>query len=220
MADKHARPQLGQVTDLHVHESGTPGSSAIVFLHGVGNSGGMWASHMARLTGCHCLAPDLPGFGRSNRVPWRSRIHTAELVADLIEHRVPARRAHVVGLSLGGSVTHTLLARRPELLDRVVIDGCGALPWRGTGLLKLAVAAVSPLLHTRPRESSRSAVPPAWTTPPCCPPAPSRTRPGSAPCPNRSGPSRCGIRCGTTTPSPTRWAAARSPPPSPSTAPR
>jgi len=150
MADKHARPQLGQVTDLHVHESGTPGSPAIVFLHGVGNSGGMWTSHMAGLTGYHCLAPDLPGFGGSNRVPWRSRIATAELVADLIAHRVPARRAHVVGLSLGGSVAHTLLATRPELLDRVVIDGCGVLPWRGTGLLKLAVAAVSPFLHTRP----------------------------------------------------------------------
>jgi len=105
---------------------------------------------MAGLTGYHCLAPDLPGFGRSNRVPWRSRIDTTELVADLIERGVPARRAHVVGLSLGGSVAHTLLAKRPALLDRVVIDGCGVLPWRGTGLLELAVAAVSPLLHTRP----------------------------------------------------------------------
>lgn len=44
-------------------------------------------------------------------------------------------------------MAHTLLATRPELLDRVVIDGCGVLPWRGTGLLKLAVAAVSPFLH-------------------------------------------------------------------------
>lgn len=151
MADEQARrAQLGQVTDLYVRESGTPGSPAIVFLHGVGNSGGMWTAHMAGLTGYHCLAPDLPGFGRSNRVPWRSRIDTTELVADLIEHRVPAGRAYVVGLSLGGSVAHTLLARRPALLDRVVIDGCGVLPWWGTGLLELAVAAVSPFLHTRP----------------------------------------------------------------------
>ena len=100
MADEHAGPQVGQVTDLHVAESGTPGSPAIVLLHGVGNSGGMWASHMAELTGYHCLAPDLPGFGGSNRVPWRSRIATTDLVAELIERRVPARRAHVVGLSL------------------------------------------------------------------------------------------------------------------------
>ena len=69
MADEHARPQLGRVTGLHVAESGTPGSPAIVFLHGVGNSGGMWASHMTDFTGYHCLAPDLPRFDRSDRVP-------------------------------------------------------------------------------------------------------------------------------------------------------
>jgi pimeloyl-ACP methyl ester carboxylesterase len=137
-------------TGLHVHETGTPGSPAIVFLHGVGNSGGMWAKHMGRLAGYHCLAPDLPGFGGSNRLPWKSRIDTADQVAALIEGRIPSRRAHVVGLSLGGSVAHALLARRPDLLDRVVIDGCGVLPWWGTGLIKVAVAAISPFIHTRP----------------------------------------------------------------------
>jgi pimeloyl-ACP methyl ester carboxylesterase len=138
------------VGGLYVRESGTPGSPAIVFLHGVGTSGGMWTWHMARLVGYHCVAPDLPGFGRSSRLPWISRSDAADRVAALIETRVPSRRAHVVGLSLGGSVAHTLLGRRAELLDRVVIDGCGALPWWGTTLLKLAVAAVSPVLHTRP----------------------------------------------------------------------
>lgn len=137
------------VGSLYVRESGSPGSPAIVFLHGVGLSGRMWDSHMAALSGYHCLAPDLPGFGRSNQLPWISRIDTADLVAELIESRIPARRAHVVGLSLGGSIAHTLLARRPELLDRVVIDGCGVLPWWGTTLIKAGVAAVSPFLHTR-----------------------------------------------------------------------
>lgn len=135
---------------LYVHQSGTPGSPAIVFLHGVGNSGGMWAQHMAGLASYHCLAPDLPGFGRSNRLPWRSRIDTADEVAKLIETSVPSGQAHVVGLSLGGSVAHSLLARRPDLLDRVVIDGCGVLPWWGTRLIKLGVAAASPFLHTTP----------------------------------------------------------------------
>lgn len=135
---------------LYIQESGTPGSPAIVFLHGVGNSGKMWAKHTARLVGYHCLAPDLPGFGRSNHLPWRSRADTMKQVAELIEARIPSRRAHVISLSLGGSVAHTLLARRPDLLDRVVIDGCGVLPWWGIGLIKLGVAAVSPFLHTGP----------------------------------------------------------------------
>lgn len=84
---------------MYVHESGTPGSPAVVFLHGAGGSGRMWREHMATLAGFHCLAPDLPGFGRSNRLAPASRIETASLVAELIETRVPARRAHVVGLS-------------------------------------------------------------------------------------------------------------------------
>jgi pimeloyl-ACP methyl ester carboxylesterase len=133
---------------MYVRESGAVGSTPIVFLHGVGGSGGMWARHMAELAGSHCLAPDLRGFGRSNRLAWVSLNDTAERVAELIEG-LPSRRAHVVGLSLGGSVAHTLLARRPELLDRVVIDGCGVLPWWGTRLIRLGVAAVSPFLHTR-----------------------------------------------------------------------
>lgn len=97
----------------------------------------------------------MPGAGpswvwRSNRLPWRSRIDTADQIGELIETRTPSRRAHVVGLSLGGSVAHTLLARRPDLLDRVVIDGCAVLPWWGIGLIKLGVAAVVLFLHTRP----------------------------------------------------------------------
>lgn len=116
---------------MHVRQSGPPGSPALVFLHGVGNSGVMWGEHMAKLGGFHCLAPDLPGFGLSNKQPWTSRIDVTDRVAELIRTQVPERRAHVVGLSLGGSIAHTLLARHPHLVNRVVIDGCGVLPWWG-----------------------------------------------------------------------------------------
>jgi pimeloyl-ACP methyl ester carboxylesterase len=138
-------------TKLYVHESGTPGAPAIVFLHPDAATGGTWDQHMARLAGYHCLAPDLPGHGRSNHLPWTSLDDATRQVAGLIEDRIPAQHAHVVGLSLGGAVAHTLLAHRPELLDRVVIDGCGGLPlpaW-GVGLWKLAFALTAPLIHRR-----------------------------------------------------------------------
>ena len=108
---------------MYVEESGTPGAPAIVFIHGMGQSGRIWREHMARLTGFHCLAPDLPGFGRSNRLEPVSRGETADLVAALIETRVPARRAHVVGLSWGAVVIHALLDRHADVVDRAVIDG-------------------------------------------------------------------------------------------------
>lgn len=136
--------------DMHLRESGTSGSPAVVFLHGVGNSGRMWKGHMAEMSGFHCLAPDLPGFGDSNQLAWTSRTDISDRVAALIRSAIPGGKAHVVGLSLGGSIAHTMLGRHPELLDRVVIDGCGVLPWWGIGLIKTGVVAMSPFLHTRP----------------------------------------------------------------------
>jgi pimeloyl-ACP methyl ester carboxylesterase len=110
----------------------------------------MWREHMARLTGLRCLAPDLPGFGRSNHLPFLSRAVTTDLVAELIATRAPPGRAHVVGLSWGGGLAHTLLDRHPGLVDRAVIDGAGVLTWWGGRLILAGVTAVSPFLHTRP----------------------------------------------------------------------
>jgi pimeloyl-ACP methyl ester carboxylesterase len=136
---------------MHVHEAGTPGAPAVVFLHGAGASGLMWRDHMAQLDDrFHCLAPDLPGFGRSNRQAPLTADETADLVAELISSRVPAGRAHVVGLSWGGALTHRLLGRHPELVDRVIIDSAGVLTARSGSLVLLGVAVVSPFLHTRP----------------------------------------------------------------------
>jgi pimeloyl-ACP methyl ester carboxylesterase len=105
---------------------------------------------MSRLVGHHCLAPDLPGHGRSSGLPWRSLAETADMVGQLIEARIPARRAHLVGLSVGGAIAHTLLANMPELLDHVIVDGAGALPSRRNAPYLLGIAAIAPFLHSRP----------------------------------------------------------------------
>ncbi len=136
------------MNELFVRESGPRDAPAIVFLHGVGNTGEMWRDHMARLADYHCLAPDLPGHGRSRSVRWLSREDTAARVARLVAS-LPAKRAHLVGLSLGGSVAFELLATRPELLDHVVIDGCAAVGSRWAGPAKAAFAVISPFIHSR-----------------------------------------------------------------------
>ena len=108
----------------------------------------MWRDHMVALSGYHCLAPDMPSHGHSNDIPWRSLRQTADRVAEIIETRVPNRKANVVGLSMGGGVTHVLLGRRPDLLDRVLIDGAGVLGWWGDFPFLVGITAIAPFLHT------------------------------------------------------------------------
>lgn len=136
--------------ELHVDESGSPGSEAIVFLHADGVSGRMWADHMDFLSEYHCLAPDLPGFGRSNHLTWRSLPHTADLIAEMIRERIPSRRTCIVGESLGGAVAHTLLAQQSDVLETAIIDGAGVLPYRFAPLVKFGVNLFSPFIHSKP----------------------------------------------------------------------
>lgn len=137
---------------MSVQESGSPGSPAILFLHGAGQSGREWRGHMAQLEGYHCLAPDLPGHGRSHHLPLRSPERLVDDLAALIGERVPSGRAHVVGVSWGAFLAQLLIRRHPERVDRVVSDGT-PIEWPGglvgAGILGL-YAVLIPLLHTRP----------------------------------------------------------------------
>jgi pimeloyl-ACP methyl ester carboxylesterase len=145
-----ARPQsrtLGLAREVFVHESGASTSPAIVFVHGGGPSGLMWRRHLDALGGeFHCLAPDLPGFGRSHGLASISLVRTADLIADLVRDRVPAGRAHVVGLSYGGSVVFALLARHADVVDHAVIDGAGPFTSRTDALVVGGAKLVSPLM--------------------------------------------------------------------------
>ena len=77
-----AEPRARGPGGMYVEESGTPGSPAIIFIHGAGQSGRIWREHMERLSSFHCLAPDLPGFGRSNHLPSVSLAETAVVVLE------------------------------------------------------------------------------------------------------------------------------------------
>ena len=143
-------PRTGEV---YIRESGSPDSPAIVFVHGGGPSGRMWETHLAELAArFHCLAPDLPGFGLSHDLAPLSLVETADLLAELIADRVPTRRAHIVGLSYGGSVVLAMLDRHPGRVERAVIDGAAVLPlWGGWGdrLVQAGAIAVSPVVATQ-----------------------------------------------------------------------
>jgi 3-oxoadipate enol-lactonase len=92
-----------------------PKLPAVVFIHGIGGAGRVWASQAAslRLAGFMPFAPDLPGYGA--RAPVGS-LTFEELAADLEEAiaRGGLDRPILVGHSMGGMVAQTMLRRRPD----------------------------------------------------------------------------------------------------------
>ncbi|MDK2981638.1 MAG: hypothetical protein PWQ55_1985 [Chloroflexota bacterium] len=120
-------------------ESGADRDATILFLHAGGLSGQSWQPVMESLPEYHCLAPDLPGQGRSRHIPFSLQA-AAEGCLRLLRERAPGRNVHLAALSLGGPLAFTLLRQQPELFDHVLISGCsGQIPPWQTRLAKASL---------------------------------------------------------------------------------
>jgi pimeloyl-ACP methyl ester carboxylesterase len=112
---------------LFLRESGDQNRPAIVFLHGGGLSSRQWQPQLETLSAdFYCLAPDLPEQGKSFAVRPFTLQDSARMTAEIIREKVPNKKAHVVGLSLGGAVTLELIRTAPEVVERAMVTGTTA----------------------------------------------------------------------------------------------
>lgn len=127
---------VGALT-FRLHESGTPGREAIVFLHdsGPGATGlSNWARIIADLgPRFYCLAPDMIGFGDSSHPDPAPQGMAAfnELRTDALFGLLDVlglNRVHLVGNSMGGSIALLATLRAPERIGKVVLMGSGGAP--------------------------------------------------------------------------------------------
>lgn len=130
---------------MYFEESGNKNGKLIIFLHGVGSSGKMWADHFENMQDFHCVAPDLPGHGRSNHFPWTNLDDVVRQIYDLAR-KFQCESVNLVGLSLGGSLVINFLSKYGKIVDNAIVDGAGIFPVRGKSLIELGVKAVSPFL--------------------------------------------------------------------------
>ena len=102
-----------------VLEAGRESAPALVLIHGFLESRRTWDDLIDDLAErFHVIAPDLPGFGESEkpnpaRYAYGIESH-AEAIADLIAV-FGVGRASVVGHAMGGAIAMTLAATHPEL---------------------------------------------------------------------------------------------------------
>jgi pimeloyl-ACP methyl ester carboxylesterase len=112
---------------VYAHTGGRefdPALPAVVFVHGAGLDHTVWALQVRYVAhhGRSVLAPDLPGHGRSAGQPPESVEALAEWLAALIA-AAGAKRAALIGHSMGAAACLELAARRPQLVERLALLG-------------------------------------------------------------------------------------------------
>lgn len=110
---------------LHVRRVGEPCVQPVLFLHGIMGHRRDWDAFIDRVGQSYpVVAPDQRGHGRSG---WTGSYRVAEMADDaiaLIEH-LALGRVPIVGHSMGAMVGLVVAARRPDLVDRLVVVDIG-----------------------------------------------------------------------------------------------
>jgi pimeloyl-ACP methyl ester carboxylesterase len=104
---------------------GTP----VLLLHGFPDSSRVWRHQVPALVaaGFRVVAPDLRGFGESDRPDGVEHYAMRRSVADLLAvlDALEIERAHVVGHDFGAGLAWVLAALVPERVDRLVVLSVG-----------------------------------------------------------------------------------------------
>jgi len=135
-----------RTTPLYLERSGDPAGPTLVFLHAIGTSSWMWRSQLEALSDFNCIAPDLPGHGKSNHIPWHSFSETARLISHIINANARGRRAHIVGLSLGAYVGLQLLSEFDVMVERAMLSGLHVLPMPNQTLMTAMNYLIAPIV--------------------------------------------------------------------------
>src|SRR5437762_8127987 len=111
---------VGALRVHHMHGGRGP---AVVFVHGLGSSGYMEWRHTLESTAARhrVLAPDLPGYGRTDKPRARYTIPYFARFLQRYMYDRGLRSATVVGASLGGRIALELALEEPKLVRKLVL---------------------------------------------------------------------------------------------------
>ena len=127
MTPPDATDQTLQIAGLDLHLlSGGSGDPAVLLHHSIGGLG--WTPfHKALAQRFHLFAPDLPGYGESQRPEWaRDPRDLATLLNDVLE-RLELQDVTLIGLGFGGYLSAEMAVLNPGRLRALVLVGAAGL---------------------------------------------------------------------------------------------
>jgi len=126
MTITHRRVNAGRL-ELHVAEAGS--GPPVLLLHGFPEYWAGFQKQMAALAaaGFHAIAPDLPGYGESDRLDRTLAYGSGLLAGDLagLIRALGLSSAHVVGHDWGGTLAYRLASEHPDVVDKLVVMNAG-----------------------------------------------------------------------------------------------
>jgi pimeloyl-ACP methyl ester carboxylesterase len=119
----------GDGVELEVRDDGDRDAPAVLLVHGFPDSSHLWRHQIAALNGAgrRTIAPDMRGFGASDRPADVEAYRLTRAVADLVAvlDALDLERASVVGHDWGAAVAWILAALHPERTERLVAMSVG-----------------------------------------------------------------------------------------------
>jgi len=112
---------------MQVLEAGPASGPLVLLLHGFPELSESWRDVLPRLgaEGFHAVAPDLRGYGGTDRP--RSGYDIDTLAGDVVQlarYLQPGRPAHLVGHDWGGGIAYHVAAWHPDVVDRLAVVNC------------------------------------------------------------------------------------------------
>ena len=129
LPDFDFEPSFRKVGELRLAHVDTGEGAPVLFMHGEPTWSFLWRKVIppVRDAGFRCVAPDLAGFGRSDKpidIDWYSYDRHTEVAATLLED-LDLRGATVVVHDWGGPIGLRLAAEHPDRIERIVVMDTG-----------------------------------------------------------------------------------------------
>lgn len=111
-----------QKVNLFIYDTGEAAQTPVLLIHGLGDEADTWRHVLPSICLTHrAIAPDLPGFGRSDKAKRKYSIpFFIDTMLELM-NRLSIPRAILVGHSTGAIIAHALAVQQPERVERLIL---------------------------------------------------------------------------------------------------
>lgn len=147
--------------NLHLYDTGDDSKTPVLLLHGLGDEGDTWRHVLPLLATNHrAIAPDLPGFGRSDQGKRKYSIpFFVNTMIELLDY-LSITRVVLVGHSTGAVIAHAIALEYPDRVERLVLIGGSLVSQENrinAGLLLFMIPGLGEWIYTRLRKDPQAA---------------------------------------------------------------